>query len=453
MAARFSAPEVIAKKRDGKELSASEIRGLIEGLQSGEVADYQATAFLMAVYFRGMTLDETVALTQAMLDSGERYDLGAIPGHKSDKHSTGGVGDKVSLILAPLAAACGLKVPMMSGRGLGHSGGTLDKLESIPGFNVKLNKDQFSRVLKDVGCAMIGQSDSIAPADKKLYALRDVTGTVECVPLIVASILSKKLAEGTESLVLDVKTGSGAFMKTRERSKLLAKTLAEVAKKLKLPTRALITDMNQPLGYAVGNALEVRECIEILKRGSGADLNTSETEGPTAGSADLRELTLVLCAQMLEVSGLVKSHAGARKLAQDKLNDGSAWTHFQKLVAAQGGSLKAIENLSLLPAADRRVVIKAKKRGYVVAMNTERIGRLCVDLGGGRKKVTDAVDPGVGIVFHKKLGSKISAGEPLATLHVRDAAFGKFGEAWTHELQDSVSIAAGRRPVPKLIQK
>ncbi|MGZ3689804.1 MAG: thymidine phosphorylase, partial [Bdellovibrionota bacterium] len=330
---------IIQKKRDGEELEAAEIAGFVRGITSGEVADYQATAFLMAVFFKGMTLDETVALTRAMLESGERYDLSAIPGKKVDKHSTGGVGDKVSLILAPLAAACGLKVPMMSGRGLGHSGGTLDKLESIPGFDVKLSRERFEHVLKNIGCAMIGQSEKIAPADKKLYALRDVTATVECIPLIVASILSKKLAEGTDALVLDVKVGSGAFMKSRDQARKLAKTLTAVARKSGLICRALLTNMDQPLGYAVGNALEVQESIEILM---GA-------KNPEYASGDLRELTIQLCAEMLEAGKIVKGQAEARKLAGARLADGSAWRIFQDLVAAQGGQVQSIRRPGLLP--------------------------------------------------------------------------------------------------------
>jgi len=429
---------IIQKKRDGKELKKEEVHGFVRGIISGEVADYQASAFLMAVYFRGMTLDETVALTEAMLESGDRYDLSKIRGSKVDKHSTGGVGDKVSLILAPLAAACGLKVPMMSGRGLGHSGGTLDKLESIAGFNVNLSREKFEEILGKVGCAMTGQTEKIAPADRKLYALRDVTGTVECIPLIVASILSKKLAEGTNALVLDVKVGSGAFMKTREQARKLAKMLIQVARKMNLPCRAVLTSMNQPLGYAVGNAIEVRESIEILKNERLADLS----------SADLKELTIQLCAHMLELGGVVRNLAAGRKLAHSKLADGSAWKVFQELVLAQGGDVTQLTKLSGLPMAPQRVTWKAKKRGFIWKMNTEDLGKILIELGGGRKKVTDKVDPSVGMIFHKKLGNKVQSGEPLVTIYANEKTDLNPLEALFHE---TVEITGARKPVPKLI--
>jgi pyrimidine-nucleoside phosphorylase len=424
---------IIQKKRDGKELKKEELFYFIQGLSSGEIADYQATAFLMAVYFRGMSLDETVGLTEAMLASGEHYDLSSIPGSKVDKHSTGGVGDKVSLILAPLAAACGLKIPMMAGRGLGHSGGTLDKLEAIPGFNVNLDQNQFFDVLRRVGCSIIGQTSKIAPADKKLYALRDVTGTVECIPLIAASILSKKLAEGTEALVLDVKVGSGAFMKNRSQAQKLAKTLVQVAKKMKLPCRAVLTNMNQPLGYAVGNTIEVQECIEILKNEKMNELS----------SADLKELTIQLCAHMLQLGGVSRNLTEGRKLAHSRLADGSAWRVFQELVRSQGGDLP-----SRLENASRRVVWKAKKRGYIGKMNTENLGRILIEMGGGRKKASDAVDLGVGMIFHKKLGSKVQLGEPLVTLFAQDETNLTPLEGIFHQ---SIEITSARKPVPKLI--
>ncbi|HTL13451.1 MAG TPA: thymidine phosphorylase, partial [Bdellovibrionota bacterium] len=303
--------EIIRSKRDGKILPDDEIEGFIHGLMDGNVADYQAAAFLMAVYLKGMNLHETAALTRAMLESGERYDFGQLEGTFVDKHSTGGVGDKVSLILAPLAAACGLKVPMMSGRGLGHSGGTLDKLDSIPGYRHDLPRGEFVRVLTQVGCSIIGQTGHVAPADKKLYALRDVTATVECIPLICASILSKKLAEGCQALLLDVKTGSGAFMTTPARSRELSRWLVKVAGKLGLPARAVVTDMSQPLGYAVGNSLEVLECVEIMK---GTRILCPD-ENFERCSADLKEVTITLCAHMLELGGKAKNRAEGRKLA------------------------------------------------------------------------------------------------------------------------------------------
>lgn len=430
---------LIEKKRDGKELTPEEIRDFVQGVTDGSFADYQITAFLMAVYFQGMTPQETCSLTQEMLASGERYELTRFQAPLADKHSTGGVGDKVSLILAPLAAACGLKVPMMSGRGLGFSGGTLDKLEAIPGFNVRMDLPQFEHILDSVGCAMIGQSATIVPADKKLYALRDVTGTVECIPLIVASILSKKLAEGTQSLILDVKVGSGAFMKTREQARKLAKALIQVARKMGLPCRALITNMNQPLGYAVGNALEVKECIEILKNTKPTDLS----------SADLKELTVQLCAHMLELSGLVRKVSDGRKLAHSKLADGSAWRVFEKLVTSQGGDLNSISTAPFLAFhAPVQTQWLAQKSGFIAKMNTENLGKILVELGGGRKKASDIVDPSVGMIFHKKLGSKVKIGDPLVTVHSQKAT--PLSELETL-FQESIEITSVRKPVPELI--
>jgi pyrimidine-nucleoside phosphorylase len=431
---------LIQKKRDGKELSADEIRDFVDGLSDGRVADYQATAFLMATFFKGMTLDETVALTQAMLHSGEVYDLSNIPGLKIDKHSTGGVGDKVSIILAPLAAACGLKNPMMAGRGLGHSGGTIDKLEAIPGFRTQLPRAEFDRQLLDVGCAIIGQSDKIAPADKKLYALRDVTATIECVPLIVGSILSKKIAAGVNGLVMDVKVGNGAFMKTPKQAMNLAQQLVKVGKKLGLKIRALVTNMSQPLGYAAGNSIEILECIQILKNETVRDL----------GSGDLKELTVLLCAHMLELGGKAKSLAEGRKLAHKKLADGSAWAKFQAMVQAQGGSLEAILHPEKgLPLAPKALVFAARKRGYVTEMDTEALGRLLVDLGGGRRQVTDSVDFGASLVFHNKLGAKVSAGDPLVTVYGAPEKVAAANVA--QRLHDAITVTGTRKPVPKLV--
>lgn len=429
---------IIQKKRDGQELNKDELKGFIKGICSGEVADYQATAFLMATFFKGMSLNETIALTEAMLESGERYHLHKIKGPKVDKHSTGGVGDKVSLILAPLAAACGLRVPMMSGRGLGHSGGTLDKLESIPGFSVGISREKFEEVLGSVGCAMTGQSDKIAPADKKLYALRDVTGTVECIPLITASILSKKLAEGTEFLVLDVKVGSGAFMKTKLQARALAKTIIQVSKKMDLPCRAVLTSMNQPLGYAVGNAIEVRESIEILKNEKNSQFC----------STDLKELTIGLCAHMLNMGGIARTVMEGRKLAQKRLADGSAWKVFQALVVAQGGDLSQILDPAQIPVAPISVNWKARKKGFISKMNTEELGRILVEMGGGRKIASDRIDNRVGLAFHKKLGNKVQAGEPLVTVYSNEKTDLASLETRFHE---SIEISGTRKPVPKLV--
>lgn len=431
----------IEKKRDGKELSDHEIQSFIQGVADGKTADYQASAFLMSVYFQGMTLPETVALTRSMLGSGERYDLTHIPGTKIDKHSTGGVGDKVSLILAPLAAACGLKVPMMSGRGLGHSGGTLDKLESIRGFNVKLTKPEFDRVLAQVGCAMIGQSEKIAPVDKKLYSLRDVTGTVECIPLIVASILSKKLAEGSQGLVMDVKVGSGAFMKTREQARRLAKTLISVAKKMDLSCKAVLSDMNQPLGYAVGNWLEVVESVQVLQN----------AKPPEFSSTDLRELTVLLCAHMLQIGKVVRNLVEGKNLARKKLNDGSAWRVFLELVKEQGGDLEQVQNLEKGPRAEKVELWKAQKSGFINRMDTEAIGKLLVELGGGRKQASDLVDHSVGMLFHKKLGTRVSAGDVLVTVHASPSKMGITLAALEERFHETLEISSHRKAAPKLV--
>lgn len=449
----------IQRKRDGKELSARQIRDFIQGLSTGEVTDYQATAFLMATYFKGMTLDETVALTEAMLDSGERYDFSRLPGMKVDKHSTGGVGDKVSLILAPLAAACGLKVPMMAGRGLGHTGGTLDKLESIPGYSVKLPRAQFEKMVSEIGCSIIGQSDTMVPADKKLYSLRDVTATIECIPLIVASILSKKLAEGATGLVYDIKVGNGAFMKTRDQAKRLAKTMILVGEKMGLKSRALLTDMNQPLGCTAGNAIEIAECIAVL-RGSKKYLNhylhlTSSASAASdklseGCSTELKELTLQLCAHMLDVGGVVGTLAEGRKLAAAKLADGSAWKKFEDIVSAQGGSLDVIRHPEKLVKASHKVVWTANKRGFLSKIDTESVGRILVELGGGRAKATDRIDPGVGIKFHRKLGAQVKSGEPLVTVWVNPKS-APLLNALENRFQQAVEITATRKAVPKLV--
>jgi pyrimidine-nucleoside phosphorylase len=440
----YNPVQIIQKKRDGTPLTQEEIQFFIQGLSQGKIPDYQATAFLMAVYFKGMTPTETAALTLAMRDSGERYDLSSIPGAKVDKHSTGGVGDKVSIILAPLAAACGLTVPMMAGRGLGHSGGTLDKLESIPGFRVQLNREEFETTLKSLGCSIIGQTQKIAPADRKLYALRDVTATVDCIPLIVASILSKKAAEGTKHLLLDVKVGNGAFMKTRQEARQLAVALIRTAKAMGLPTQAVLTDMNQPLGYSVGNALEVKECVEILR-----GLDTS----PGLSSADLKELTLHLCARMLVMSKKAKTLPEGRKIATQNLENGRAYSKFKEMVQAQGGKVAAVESLDLLPTAKHQITLHSSKKGYISQMDTEAIGWMLIDLGGGRRVAEDKVDPAVGFVFHKKLGGRVNIGDPLVTIHLPDQAKSeiKTRSFWDSEINKVIRISNARPTVPKLI--
>jgi pyrimidine-nucleoside phosphorylase len=394
--------DVIRKKRDGVELSQAEIEGLVGAYTKGDIPDYQVSAWLMAVVLKGMTRPETAALTDAMLHSGEVLDLSSLPARKVDKHSTGGVGDKTSLVLAPLAAAAGIAVPMISGRGLGHTGGTLDKLEAIPGFNVNLSVAEFRRLLEVCGCAMIGQTAEIAPADRKLYALRDVTGTVESPYLICASIMSKKLAEGIDALVLDVKTGSGAFMKSEKDAVFLAELMVETGERMGKEMIALITDMDQPLGNMIGNALEVVECVEIL-RGKGPE--------------DLRELCIETAGWMLYLGGASSSVAEGKQQSAKLISSGKALDKFQRMVELQGGDARVIDDAKRLPQAKHTMKIASAKAGYVASMQCEQIGTACVILGGGRERKEDSVDPSVGIVLHKKVGDRIAAGEPIATIH------------------------------------
>ncbi|MFZ3341485.1 MAG: thymidine phosphorylase [Terriglobales bacterium] len=405
----FRVIDLIRRKRDGGALSAAEIGYIVDAYTAGNVPDYQIAAWLMAVLLRGMTGEELAALTNAMLHSGEVLDLSFLPAKKVDKHSTGGVGDKTSLVLAPLVAAGGLYVPMISGRGLGHTGGTLDKLESIPGFRVGLSVAEFHRVLKACGTAMIGQTDKIAPADRKLYALRDVTGTVESPNLICASIMSKKLAEGTDALVLDVKTGSGAFMKKEEDAVHLAELMVETGERMGKKMAALITNMDQPLGRVVGNAMEVAECIEVLHGG---------------GPEDLRELCLHLAAWMFHLGGTTKTVAEGKVLASEILASGKAFERFRQMIELQGGDISVIDDPKKLPSAECQVEALSASAGFVTSIACEDVGTACVILGGGREKKEDAVDPAVGIVVHKKIGNRVSAGEALCTIrcHSRTAA-------------------------------
>jgi pyrimidine-nucleoside phosphorylase len=398
----FRAIDLIRKKRDGAELSRGEIEFLVNAYTGNDIPDYQMSAWLMAVVLRGMTRPETAALTDAMLRSGEVLDLSSLPAKKVDKHSTGGVGDKTSLVLAPLAAAAGVTVPMISGRGLGHTGGTLDKLESIPGFNVNLPVAQFRRVLAACGCAMIGQTAEIAPADRKLYALRDVTGTVESPYLICASIMSKKLAEGIDALVLDVKTGSGAFMKSEKDAAFLAELMVETGERMGKKVVALITDMDQPLGCMIGNALEVVEVVEIL-RGDGPE--------------DLRQLCMELAGWMLHLGGIAPTVAEGKKQSEQLIACGKALDKFRQMVELQGGDARTIDDPAKLPRARHQTTLSSPKGGYVACMRCEQIGTACVILGGGRERKEDSVDPAVGIVLHKKIGDTVSVGEPLATIY------------------------------------
>jgi pyrimidine-nucleoside phosphorylase len=429
--------ELIRKKRDGKDLSREEIECIVSSYTRGEIPDYQVSAFLMAALLRGLTRAETAALTHAMLKSGQVLDFSEIAGSKIDKHSTGGVGDKTSLLLVPIVAAGGVSVPMVSGRGLGHTGGTLDKLESIPGFNVRLELAEFHRVLAQIGCAMIGQTEELAPADKKFYSLRDVTGTVESPSLICASIMSKKLAEGIDGLVLDVKTGSGAFMKELSDSEFLAGLMVETGERMGKKMVALITDMDQPLGRNIGNALEVVECVKVLR-------------GQFTGSEDLLELTLELCGWMFFLGCRTVSKDDGRALALEILRSGKALEKFRDLVREQGGDLRSIDDLALLPHAAHREEILAPASGYVSAIECERMGMAGVILGGGRLMKEDAVDPAVGIVLHKKVGETVSTGEALCTVHYNSVE--RFSQA-KPVIIASYCIGAQKPQARPLIQK
>jgi len=401
------AVDVIRKKRDGLELSGAEIEYLVAGTTNGELPDYQISAWLMAAVLRGLTKSETAALTEAMLRSGEVLDLSDLSATKVDKHSTGGVGDKTSLVLAPLVAAAGLVVPMISGRGLGHTGGTLDKLESIPGFNVSLSVPEFRRVLESCGCAMIGQTTEIAPADRKLYALRDVTGTVESPYLICASIMSKKLAEGIDVLVLDVKTGSGAFMKKEKDAVFLAELMVETGERMGKKMAALITDMDQPLGLHIGNSLEVKEVLEVLRG-----------EGPE----DLRELCVDLAGWMLKLGGAASTPFEGKRIAEQLITSGKALDKFRQMITLQKGDARVVDNAERLPQAQHKMDVISSSSGYVAAIQCEQVGTACVILGGGRERKEDAVDPAVGIVLHKKVSDPVTAGQPLCTIHYNSEA-------------------------------
>ena len=399
--------DTIMKKRDGHALEREEIVAFVAGVTSGELPDYQASALLMAILLKGMTTQETAWLTDAMVHSGIRVNLSDLPGVKVDKHSTGGVGDKTSLILAPIAAACGVPVPMMSGRGLGHTGGTLDKLESIPGFRTGLSLEEMRAALQRCGCAMLGQTSQIAPADKKLYALRDVTGTVESIPLISASIMSKKIAEGIDALVLDVKTGSGAFMKTEADSRRLAESLVSIGNASGVQTEAVITDMDMPLGVAVGNALEVIECIDILKGG---------------GSPDLVDCSIELTLRMLILGKVAADRAEAEAKVRAAIASGAALERSRQIVEGQGGDPRVVDDYMRLPAAPSRFIVRAERAGYVTRLDAELVGRASVLLGAGRDRVADAVDPAVGIIIKAKPGVQVSVGDAIFEIHYREQA-------------------------------
>jgi pyrimidine-nucleoside phosphorylase len=397
--------EIIARKRDGGKLTRQEIEFILSGYLSGAVPDYQMSSFLMAVFIRGMDLEETENLTWCMLNLGKILDLGFIPGVKVDKHSTGGVGDKVSLILAPLVACCGVTVPMVSGRGLGHTGGTLDKLESIPGFKTGLSIEEFIENLKQSQVSIIGQTEDLAPADGKVYALRDVTGTVPSIPLITASILSKKLASGADALVFDVKMGSGAFMQSKETALTLARNLIKVSKKAGRKAVALLTDMNEPLGNAVGNSAEVIEAIDTLKE---------------KGPEDLLEVTLALGSYMLILAGKAHNFHQAKELLSEKIKNGEALNKFRQLISQQGGDPEVIEDYSLFPKTNYQIEIKSDEKGYVNSMETKEIGLAAVELGAGREKLDSDVDLDVGIFIRKKIGDPVKKNEELARILAND---------------------------------
>jgi pyrimidine-nucleoside phosphorylase len=401
--------ELIATKRDGGTLAGEEIARLLRSFGTGEVADYQMAAFLMAVFFRGLDDVETVALTEAMLHSGSVLDLSNVAGVKVDKHSTGGVGDKVSICLAPLVAACGVPVPMVSGRGLGHTGGTLDKLEAIPGFRTDLPVSDFARIVRDVGTCMIGQTKEIAPADKRIYALRDVTATVESIPLIVASILSKKLAEGIDGLVLDVKVGKGAFMKSEERARALADKLVRVGTRAGKKVVAVLTRMDAPLGRAVGNANETREALEVLHG---------------RGPADLVDCTLVLGAEMLVLGNKAKDVAEGTAILREAIASGAAIRVMERMVEAQGGDASVVADPSKLAVASEVVAVLAPRSGFVTGIDALAVGLTGVAMGAGRTRADQAVDPAVGIELEKKPGDEVKSGEVVARLLVRDRSAG-----------------------------
>jgi pyrimidine-nucleoside phosphorylase len=396
------AVDLIRKKRDSGEHSSEEIDFLVSGYTRGEIPDYQMAAWLMAAWLRGLNRSELSALTEAMLYSGQVLNLARIPGRKVDKHSTGGVGDKTSLIIAPIVAAGGLTVPMISGRGLGHTGGTLDKLESIPGFNVNLSLEEFYSVLRECGMGLIGQTAEIAPADKKIYALRDATSTVENVALICASIMSKKLAEGIDALVLDVKTGSGAFMKREEDSVLLAELMVETGERMGKRVVALITDMNQPLGRMAGHSNEVAECVDVLSGG---------------GPADLLALSIELSAWMFFLGDRTKSLDDGRLLSETMIATGEAKEKFKQAISLQGGNERVIDDPQLLPQARSHADVASPSAGFITATNCEQLGTALATLGGGREKKEDAIDHAVGLEFHKRIGDRIEKGESLATIH------------------------------------
>ncbi|MBI2948997.1 MAG: thymidine phosphorylase [Verrucomicrobia bacterium] len=399
--------DIIRRKRDGLVLDSSEIDAFVAAATSGAWPDYQLSAMLMAIRLRGMTAEETACLTRAMVRSGVQLDWPGLPGAKADKHSTGGVGDKTSLVLVPLVAACGVMVPMISGRGLGHTGGTLDKLEAIPGFRVGLSLSEFREALAKVGCAMIGQTAEIAPADRKLYALRDVTATVDSIPLISASIMSKKIAEGISALVMDVKCGRGAFMKDRNDARKLAESLVAIGRANGVRTEALLTSMDAPLGRAVGNSLEVIEALETLKG---------------RGPADLEALSISLAARMLRLSEAAANDKESERMIRATLASGRGLEKFRQMIEQQGGDPRIVDDFKRLPVAPYRATLQAERSGVVSELDAELAGRASMILGAGRERAEDTVDPAVGVMVQAKPGDRVQAGSPIVELHYRDAS-------------------------------
>lgn len=432
--------DIIRKKRDREQLTTAEINFFIEGVTNGQIADYQISALLMAIYLNGMNEAEQLCLTEAMLQSGSILDFSEISKPKADKHSTGGVGDKTSLIIAPLVAACGVCVPMISGRGLGHTGGTLDKLESIPGYRVGLSASEFQDVLEQVGYAMAGQTAELAPADKKMYALRDATATVEAIPLIVASIISKKGAAGLEAMVMDVKVGSGAFMRNEERARALALALVKTGNSCGIRTRALLTDMNQPLGCAVGNSLEVKECIEIL-RGQFAP-----------GARPVLDLSMELSSHMLVLAHVVDSLDEARQRLQRALDSGAALERFRQNVAAQGGDPHVCDDPSkVLPLVTESFKVESRRSGYITSVETAEIGHAIASLGGGRVRIEDKIDATVGFMSQVKIGDKVTEGQTLGFVYSRDESRSR---AAVSRIQASYQVGEGfQGNLPTLIKE
>ena len=425
--------DVIDHKRNGSALTKEEISAFVEGYTNGEIPDYQASALLMAIYFNGMTDEEQANLTMQMLNSGDRLDLSDIPGIKVDKHSTGGVGDKTSIPLAPMVAALGIPVPMISGRGLGHTGGTLDKLEAILGFEVERSEAEFKKQVRDIKVAIVGATGNVAPADKKIYALRDVTDTVDSIPLIAGSIMSKKIASGTDALVLDVKTGTGAFMKEEADAVKLANALVKIGKSVGMNCMALISDMNQPLGNMVGNALEIQESIAILKG-----------EGPE----DITELVMTLGSQMVVLAKKAATLAEARAKLEEVVANGSALEVFRQMIVAQGGDPRVIEDPTLMPQAKYHFELPAPQAGYVTKMTADEIGIAAMLLGGGRQAKTDVIDYAVGIELHKKVGDAVAEGESLLTIHSNTEDVANIKEL----LYNNIEIGTDAQPI-QLVHK